>query len=148
LSETDNIMTDPDEIAAFLATVRTVAVLGIKPETHGGQPAHYVAASLARAGLKIIPVPVYYPEVTEILGQKVFRRVSDIGEAIDIVDVFRRPSDIEQHVEDILAAKPRMVWLQSGIRHDSAARRFSAAGIKVVQDQCLMVEYAQIRSFR
>jgi predicted CoA-binding protein len=141
-------MTDPAEIASFLATVRTVAVLGIKPETHGGQPAHYVPAALARAGLRIIPVPVYYPEVTEILGQQVFRRVSDVGEPIDIVDVFRRPSDIEQHVDDILAARPKMVWFQSGIRHDSAARRFADAGIKVVQDQCLMVEYAQIRALR
>jgi predicted CoA-binding protein len=148
LVKDDNIMRNPDEIASFLRGVKTVAVLGIKPETHSGQPAHYVAASLHRAGLRIIPVPVYYPEVTEILGQKVFRRVSDIGEPIDIVDVFRRPNDIEQHIEDILAAKPRMVWFQSGIRHDGAARQFADAGIKVVQDQCLMVEYGQIRAMR
>ena len=143
-----NILTDSDEIADFLATVKNVAVLGIKPETHSGQPSHYVAAALARAGLRIIPVPVYFPEITQILGQKVFRRVSDIGEPIDIVDVFRRAVDIPPHVDDILAAKPKMVWFQSGIRNDEAARRFAEAGIKVVQDQCLMVEYGQVRAFR
>ena len=143
-----NILTNHDEIADFLRTIHTVAVLGIKPESHSGQPAHYVPATLQRAGLRIIPVPVYFPELTETLGEKVYRRVSDIKEPIDIVDVFRRATDVPAHLEDLLAAKPKMVWLQSGIRNDAIAEQLANAGIKVVQDRCLMVEYGDVRAFR
>jgi predicted CoA-binding protein len=136
-----NILTRNIEVGEFLRDIRTVAVLGIKPESHSGQPAYYVPATLQRAGLKIIPVPVYFPEAETILGEKVFRRLADIGEPIDIVDVFRRPADIPPHLEDLLACKPRMVWFQSGIRNDAVAEELAKAGIKVVQDRCLMVEY-------
>lgn len=137
----ENILSDRGRINEFLKTIRTVAVLGIKPESHAGQPAHYVAAALARAGLEIIPVPVYFPEVTEILGKPVFRKLVDIGRPVDVVDVFRRSADVLPHVADMLAAKPKMVWMQSGIRNEEAARRLAEAGILVVQDRCLMVEY-------
>lgn len=136
-----NILTDRASVNAFLKTARTVAVLGIKPESHSGRPAYYVPAALARAGLEIIPVPVYFPDVTEILGKPVYRKLADIGRPIDIVDVFRRSADVLPHVDDMLAAKPKMVWMQSGIRNDEAARRLAEAGILVVQDRCLMVEY-------
>ena len=96
---------------------------------------------LANAGLEVVPVPVYYPEVTEILGRKVYRKLADVPGSIDMVNVFRRSEDIPPHVEDILAAKPKSVWFQSGIRHDGAAERLARAGIKVVQDLCLMVEH-------
>jgi hypothetical protein len=79
--------------------------------------------------------------VTEILGKKVYRKLLDIPEEIDMVDVFRRAPDINSHVEDILAKKPKSVWFQSGIRNDAAAETFAKAGIKVVQDRCLMVEH-------
>lgn len=140
-----NILTDNRSIEQFLRGVRTVAVLGIKPESHGGQPAHYVAASLQRGGLRIIPVPVYYPEVETILGERVYRKLADISEPVDIVDVFRRSSDVPPHLEDMLACRPKMVWMQSGIRNDAVAETLAKAGIKVVQDRCLMVEYGQIR---
>src|ERR1043166_6737402 len=68
----------------------------------------------------VIPVPVYYPEVTEILGKKVFRKVADIDGPVDMVNVFRRPNDIPQHVDDIVAKKPKYVWFQLGIRNDGA----------------------------
>lgn len=136
-----NLMEDQAEIDAFLRTVRTVAVLGIKPEQQADRPAHYVPAALQRAGLRIIPVPVYFPEVKTILGEPVQRSVAQITEPIDIVDVFRRAADINAHVEDLLAAKPRMVWFQSGIRNSDAAEQLARTGIKVVQDRCLMVEY-------
>jgi uncharacterized protein len=96
---------------------------------------------LARAGLEVVPVPVYYPEAKEILGKKVYRRLQDIPGEIDLVDVFRRPTDLEQHLEDILAKKPKAVWLQLGIRNDAVAAKLAAAGIDVVQDKCLMVEH-------
>jgi predicted CoA-binding protein len=97
------------------------------------------------AGYDVIPVPVYYPEVTEILGKPVFRTLAAIGRPIDMVNVFRKPSDIPAHVDDILAAKPKSVWFQLGIRNDDAAQTLAEAGIKVVQDRCLMVEEGRLR---
>lgn len=134
-----HLLDSPDEITALLGRVRTVAVLGIKT-ADSGAPAHFVPAYAKRAGLRVIPVPVFYPELTELLGEPVHRTLVSIGGPIDLVNVFRRPSDIPAHVDDILAAKPGAVWLQSGIRNDEVAERLARAGIDVVQDKCLMVE--------
>ena len=139
-----NLVNDADGIRNMLRETKTIAVLGIKPETHADQAAHYVAAHMAAAGYDIIPVPVYYPEVTEILGKKVYRKLAEIGQPVDMINVFRRPSDIPPHVDDILAAKPKFVWFQLGIRNDEAAQKLAEAGIKVVQDRCLMVEQGRM----
>ena len=140
-----NLVDDSRGIAEMLADTKTIAVLGIKPESHAGQAAYYVPAHMLEAGYEIIPVPTYYPEVKEILGRPVFRTLAAIGRPIDMVNVFRRPQDIPPHVDDILAAKPKYVWFQLGIRNDEAARRLAEAGIKVVQDRCLMVEEGRVR---
>jgi hypothetical protein len=137
----DRLISDPGRIAAIARGARRVAVLGIKTEAQGDQAAFYVPAYLAGAGVEVIPVPVYYPEVREILGRPVFRRVADAPGPIDIVDVFRRPADVDAHVQDLIEAKPAVVWLQSGIRNDGAAEQLARAGIDVVQDRCLMVEH-------
>lgn len=130
----------PEQIDGLLERVRTVAVLGIKTDVDPDQPAWFVPEYAQRSGMKIIPVPVYFPDVGEILGEKVFRTVSAIPGAVDLVNVFRRPKDIPPHVDDILAKKPKAVWLQLGIRHDEVAERFAREGIDVVQDLCLLVE--------
>ena len=135
-----NVIEDTPGIQELIRQTKTIAVLGIKPESHAQLPAHYVPAHMAAAGYEVIPVPVYYPEVTEILGKKVYRKLTEIGRPIDMVNVFRRSKDIDQHVAEILAVKPKSVWFQLGIRNEDAARRFAEAGIKVVQDRCLMVE--------
>jgi predicted CoA-binding protein len=140
MSSSHRIETDA-AIAALLKRTHRVAVLGIKTEAQAGQPAFDVPEYLAAAGLDVIPVPVYYPEVKTILGQPVYRRLQDIPGDIDLVDVFRRPTDLEQHVADILAKKPKAVWFQQGIRNDKVADALAAAGIDVVQDRCLMVEH-------
>lgn len=137
----DNLVESEDGVRDVVRASRRVAVLGIKPEGQSGQPAHYVAAYLAQAGVEVVPVPVYFPEVTEILGQKVFRSLSAIPGEVDLVDVFRRPADIDQHVDDIIAKKPKAVWFQSGIVNDAAAERLAKAGIRVIQDRCLMVDH-------
>ena len=139
-----NLIEDSRGVLEILRDTRSIAVLGIKPESHGAQPAHYVPAHMARSGYDVIPVPVYYPEVTEILGRKVHRTLASIGQPIDMVNVFRRPSDIPPHIDDILAAKPKYVWFQLGIRNEEAARKLAEAGIKVVQDRCLMVEEGKL----
>lgn len=134
-----HLLERPSQIAALLSRVRRIAVLGIKTaETM--QPAFYVPEYAQHAGYEIVPVPVYYPEVTEILGQPVYRRVADVPGGVDLVNVFRRPKDIPAHVDDILAARPSAVWFQQGIRHDESAERLARAGIDVVQDRCLLVE--------
>jgi len=135
------ISEDEARIAELLRATRRVAVLGIKTEAQADQAAFYVPATLQRGGVEIVPVPVYYPEATTILGAPVYRRVADVPGPVDIVDVFRRSRDVAAHVDDILAKAPRAVWLQSGIRDDAAAERFAAAGILVVQERCLMVDF-------
>lgn len=136
-----NLITNTAEIRDLLNETRTIAVLGIKTEAQAGQPAFYVPNYLRSAGFHIIPVPVYYPKADRILGQQVFRRLVDIPIEVDLVNVFRRSEDIPPHVEDILGKKPKAVWLQSGIRNDAAAETLARAGIKVVQDRCIMVDH-------
>ena len=137
----ENILRTDDEVRELLKATKTIAVLGIKPETHANQPAHYVPKYMADAGYDIIPVPVYYPEVKEILGKPVYRDLSQIPGEIDLLNVFRRSEDIGKHTLEILTKKPKAVWFQLGIRNDEVAERFAKAGIKVVQDLCLMVEH-------
>jgi|ERR1700716_3473912 predicted CoA-binding protein len=139
-----HLIDDDADIAALLERTHRIAVLGIKTANDVGQPAYYVPLYAQKAGYEIVPVPVYYPEILEILGQPVVRRVSDITEPVDMVNVFRRPKDIPAHVDDIIAARPGSVWFQLGIRNDEAAERFARAGIDVVQDRCLMVELQNI----
>ena len=136
-----NIVSSHGEINEILRGTKTIAVLGIKPESHAAQPAFYVPEYMAQAGYEIIPVPVYYPDVTDILGKRVYRKLVDIPGTVDMVNVFRRPQDIDQHVEEIIAKRPASVWFQLGIRNDKAAQQLAEAGIKVVQDLCLMVEH-------
>jgi predicted CoA-binding protein len=142
----DNILEDDAKIRDLLASTRRIAVLGIKTEARADQPAFYVPRFLAHRGLEIVPVPVYYPEVKEILGRPVYRKVSEVPGALDVVNVFRRPPDVAGHVEDLVAKKPRAVWMQLGIRNERAAETLAKAGILVVQDRCLMVEWRRLVS--
>ncbi|HEX3559108.1 MAG TPA: CoA-binding protein [Pyrinomonadaceae bacterium] len=137
----ENLVETDGGIRELLDATRRVAVLGMKTEAQSFQPAFYVPQYLVAAGLEVVPVPVYYPEATHILGLEVYRKLADIPGEVDMVNVFRLPQDIPPHLEDILAKRPRSVWFQSGIRHDEAAERLARAGIKVVQDRCLMVEH-------
>jgi predicted CoA-binding protein len=138
-----HLIDDKAGIRALLERTHRIAVLGIKT-AESGQPAYYVPEYAKRAGYEIVPVPVYYPEVTEILGEPVYRTVSAVPGEVDMVNVFRRARDIDAHVDDILAKRPASVWFQLGIRNDAAAERLARAGIDVVQDRCLLVELGAI----
>lgn len=140
----DRLIDDDDDLRRLLAATRTIAVLGIKTEAQAGQPAFEIPRYLADAGFDVIPVPVYYPEVTHILGRPVHRSLAAVPQPIDLVDVFRRPQDLHGHLDDILAAAPKAVWLQSGIRDDTFAEALARAGIAVVQDRCLMVDHRRL----
>jgi predicted CoA-binding protein len=144
MNQDSNILNDDGRIAELLAETKTIAVLGIKPETHSMQPAFYVPKYMQDRGFKIFPVPVYYPEVAQILGEPVVRKVSEIESQVDMVNVFRKPADIPQHIEDIISAGPISVWFQLGIVNNEAAAAFAAAGIKVVQNRCLLVEHRSL----
>ena len=135
------IIDDDKGIAQVVRGLKRVAVLGIKTEVQGGEAAFYVPEYLLSAGVEVVPVPVYYPEVTQILGQPVFRKVADVPGELDLVDVFRRPKDIPPHLEDLIAKKPKVVWFQLGITHDEAAKKLVEAGIDVIQNRCLLVEH-------
>ncbi len=137
------LIQDSAAIRAIAKNAKRVAVLGIKTEDASSQPAFYVPQTLALHGVTIVPIPVYYPDVTHILGARVFRKVSDVPGEIDILDVFRRPSDLMAHVPDIVAKKPHVVWLQSGIRSAAFVAAMTEAGIDVVEDRCLMVEHGR-----
>ena len=141
MSWQQNLLYTPSQIRDLIRQTKRIAVLGIKTEAQADQPAFYVPKYLDAAGLQVIPVPVYYPEVTEILGKRVYRKLIDILGEVDLVDVFRRSHDINGHVEDILTKKPKAVWFQSGIRNDAVAEQLAKTGVKVVQDRCLMVEH-------
>ena len=138
-----NLVVSDRAVRALLASSRRIAVLGIKPESRSHKPAHTVPRFLQERGYEIIPVPVYYPDVTTILGQPIYRRLVDVPGPIDLVNVFRKPEDVPPHVPDIIAKHPKAVWLQLGIRNDEAARQLAEAGILVVQDRCTAMEHRE-----
>jgi predicted CoA-binding protein len=140
----ERILEDDAQLRTLLATTRRVAVLGIKTEAQADQPAFSVPKFLHDRGVEIVPVPVYYPDVKEILGRPVYRKLSDVPGPLDLVDVFRRPSDLAAHLPDLLARRPTAVWFQLGIRNDAVAEELAKAGIQVVQDRCLMVEWRRL----
>ncbi|HEY1012686.1 MAG TPA: CoA-binding protein [Herpetosiphonaceae bacterium] len=140
-----NLITTREGIKELLSSSKRIAVLGMRSERHPGKPAFYVPEYLAQAGLEVIPVPVHEREISQILGRQVYFSLAEVPGPIDLVDVFRRAEDIPGHVEDILAARPRAVWFQSGIRNDAVAEQLAREGIQVVQDRCLMVEHRQMR---
>ena len=139
----ENLLGSDAEIKELLQNTKTIAVVGVKMETH--QPAYYVPSYMQNAGFEIIPVPVYYPEATEILGEKVYRSLAEIPVEVDLVNIFRRSGDVPKHLDDILTKKPKAVWMQSGIYNNEVAETLAKEGIKVVQNLCLMVEHRALR---
>jgi uncharacterized protein len=137
----DHLLTTAAQVRSLLQGVQRVAVLGARPASFSHKAAYYVPQALQDMGLTIVPVVVHDHQDQAILGQPVFRRLADVPEPVDLVDVFRRPEDLPGHVDDLLASAPRAVWFQSGIRNDVVAEQLARAGIQVVQDRCLMVDY-------
>ena len=128
------------EIAAIVRAARVVAVLGMKDDARAGEPAVEIPRMLLERGFEVIPVN---PTIGSSLGRAAYARLADVPVAFDLLDVFRRVDRIPEVADEVLALpperRPRVVWLQSGIRHDEAAARLRAAGITVVQDACLGV---------
>lgn len=136
-------LTTQKEIRRVLTEARTVAVLGAHTVT--AKPAHYVPDYLHGQGYRILPVnPVFAGQT--LWGETVRGSLADLGEPVDVVDIFRRSELLPPHVADILAMepRPRLVWLQLGIRNDSVTRELSAAGIEVIQDRCMLADHRSL----
>lgn len=133
-----------EESIEILRRSRRVAVLGIKPESRRGAAAYWVPDMLQRLGYEIVPVPVRYPEVTEILGQPVVRSLRALPRPVDVVNVFLRPEEVLVHVGELLALRPPVVWFQSGCLEPAGAQALVAAGVVVVHD-CIACRRATIQ---
>jgi len=131
------------QLREILTTSPTIAVLGVHSEPE--RAAFYVPEYLHDEGYRIIGVnPMFAGE--ELFGEKVRATLAEIGEPIDVVDVFRRPEQIPEHVEDLLAMNPRpkVVWFQLGVKNEDAARILEAAGILVVQNRCMLADHQRL----
>jgi uncharacterized protein len=127
----------------ILSSSPTIAILGVHHEPE--KAAFYVPEYLHDEGYRIIGVNPQFTDQT-LFGEPVRATLAEIAEAIDIVDVFRRAEQIPEHVEDILAMKPRpkVVWFQLGIKNEDAAKILEAAGIIVVQNRCTLADHQRL----
>ena len=127
------------EIAQILRSARVIAVIGasLKPE----RPAHWISVYLKDQGYKVIPVN---PGHTEILGDKCYKSLSEIPEPVDIVDIFREPGAVPGIVDEAIAKKAKVVWMQEGIVNNAAAEKAKAAGLKVIQNKCIYQEHQRL----
>ncbi len=116
----------------MLRTVKTIAVVGLSPKS--ARPSHRIAHSLQRAGYRIIPVR---PLVAQVLGQTAYARLDDIGERVDLVNVFRNADQIGQVVDDCLRLNLPRLWIQEGIINEPAAERARSGGMQVVMNRCI-----------
>jgi predicted CoA-binding protein len=137
------LVQDDAGLTRIFREARTVAVLGAKGEA--GEPAYYVPAYLKARGYRVLPVnPTRSGD--PILGEPVAATLADLPGPVDVIEVFRRPEFLPGHAREILQLpwKPAVVWLQLGIRHDGAAAELAGAGIRVVQDRCMMPEHRRL----
>lgn len=137
------MMESEDELRALLRRARTIAVVGLSPKPE--RPSHSVARYLQRAGYRIVPVN---PGHDTILGEKSYRNLAAAAHdhRIDIVDVFRRSELAGGVVDDAIAIRPQLIWLQQGVVDAAAAARAAAAGIPFVMDRCLAVEHGHLEA--
>jgi len=136
----------PDSyIRGILNTVKTIAMVGISPKDN--RPSYFVFKYLQERGFRMIPVNPGQAG-KEILGQKVYGKLADIPEAIDMVDIFRASAHVLPIVQEALALdpKPKVIWMQLTVRNEDAARLAQAAGLKVVMNRCPKIEYGRLSS--
>jgi uncharacterized protein len=138
-----NELTSDQDLRRALQDARTIAVLGAHPDA--SRPAHYVPAYLHGHGYRILPVNGQHAG-KELWGEPVRATLAELGQPVDIVDIFRRAEALSAHLPEILAMQPRpkLVWLQQGIRNDEFAGRLLDEGIGVVQDRCTMAEHKRL----
>lgn len=134
----------PDDlIRTLLEDVKTIAVVGASPNP--ARPVYGVMQYLLRAGYRVIPVNPGQGG-KEILGQRVYERLADIPEPVDLVDVFRRQDALAGVVDESLALspKPKAIWMQLDLRDDAAAAKAEADGLTVIMDRCIKIDHAAL----
>ena len=136
---------DDGYIRGILNTVKTIAMVGISPKDN--RPSYFAFKYLLERGYRMIPVNPGQAG-KEILGQKVYAKLSDIPEPIDMVDIFRASQFVMPVVHEALTLKPRpgVIWMQLSVRNDEAAALAEAAGLKVVMNRCPKIEYGRLSS--
>jgi predicted CoA-binding protein len=134
--------TDDDLLRVYRAT-RTVAMVGASPDWN--RPSYFVMKYLQRKGYRVIPVnPKAAATGEEILGEHVYASLAEIPEKVDVVDVFRRADAVPGIVDEAIAMGAKVVWLQLGVRNDDAKATAEAAGLTVIQDRCMKIEYGRL----
>ena len=127
-----------DEIDRILTESKTVAVVGMSPRPD--RPSHYVAKYLLENGYDVIPVN---PLVDEVLGLESYPDLSSIPREVDLVDIFRRSSEVEPIVDEAIKVGSPFVWMQDGVVNEAAAAKARAAGLSVVMDNCTLREHSR-----
>jgi uncharacterized protein len=141
--EFPTVNSNKDEIKAIFEGTKTIAIVGLSPDSE--KASYRVAEYLKNAGFKIVPI---YPKEDEILGEKVYRSLSEIPFDIDMVDIFRKPDAISKVVDEVLLIKEKnkikTVWFQLGLANNEAAQKALEAGLNVVQNKCTKIEHRDI----
>lgn len=141
--EFPTVNSNKDEIKAIFEDTKTIAIVGLSPDKE--KASYRVAEYLKNAGFKIVPI---YPKEDEILGEKVYRSLSEIPFDIDMVDIFRKPDAIAKVVDEVLLIKEKnkikTVWFQLGLANNEAAQKALEAGLNVVQNKCTKIEHRDI----
>ncbi len=128
-----------EEIKRILSENKTIAVVGLSPKWN--RPSHFAAKYMKEHGYKIIPVN---PGYDQILGEKCYKSLLDIPEPVDIVDIFRRSKEVPPIVEDAIKIGAKVVWMQLTVVNEEAAQRAREAGLEVVMNRCVKIEYGRI----
>lgn len=130
---------DTQSIKKILTRYKTIAVVGLSGNWN--RPSHFAAKYMKEHGYRIIPVN---PSYEEILGEVCYNSLLDIPEPVEIVDIFRRPEDVPPIVEDAISIGAKVVWMQLGVINHEAAERAQGAGLQVVMNRCVKIEYGRI----
>jgi uncharacterized protein len=132
-------MDDINTLRRILRESRVLAVVGLSAHWH--RPSHFAAKYMIEHGYRVIPVN---PQYKEVLGQKCYATLREIPEKVDLVDVFRKSSEVLPIAEDAIAIGAKVLWLQLGVKNDEAAERARAAGLDVVMDRCVKIEHGRL----
>jgi len=124
---------------ALLARVKTIAVVGLSPKSE--RPSHRIARRLQEWGYRVVPVR---PGISQVLGEKAYTQLAELPEKPDLVNVFRSSDQVAKVVDECIALGLPAIWIQQGIVDEAAAERARAAGMFVVMDRCISVEYRRL----
>lgn len=139
--EFPTVNSSSDEVIDILGKIKTIAVMGLSPDA--SKPSYFVPEYMQSQGYKIYPV---HPKADEILGEKVYRSLSEIPGNVDCVNIFRKPAAVAAIVDEALTRDDvKVIWMQSGIIDNEAAQKAADAGLDVIQSKCLMVEHKAMK---